>query len=350
MSKSKDHLPLVRLELLRPFCDALEEQQINWRAMIREFGFKENLLAECEHLFVPAIPAFDLFLERAAIATHDNFFAAKVAQRVNFTDIPSFAEPFYAATSLGELLVQLSRNVRQLATTMSVQVSMQTDTAKITLERTYQPRIKPRQKDAFTLTCLLRLLQFGSQEPAGNRLMKIGVSDPEVVSNEFADTMMTRSPANQLYIEFPSQWLLRSLPPVCRASFAQEREHISMAPSGFLDSLRYVLAECADMQKLDSDYIVAFTDHSLQSVQIALRQLKTSLSEEIMRAKMNRAVATLAAGVSVTETASRCGYKNATSFSRAFKGWFGFSPKDHRKDFAKNRLSSPERLHATGGS
>lgn len=332
MKHRKEHLPLVNFCLLKPILTSLEKSQIDWRKMLSELGLRRDLCLNSSGLYVPVIPAVDLLLEQSAHVTNDPSFGAKTAYYDNVEDWPIFAQAFRGSLSVSDFFVSLSRSLFRMCPSSSLKVNVTEDHAECQIERRYQARFKTKQKDAYVVIKFLRALQMMTESSFSDSQVKISISDPNAIPEDYFKGQRAYSPDNLINISFPSSWMLCSIKgdPIGSTGSAEHS-----VPIGILGSLRHVLENCADMNKLDSDSIASFCDCSLQSLQLELRKLGNSLSEEIMRARMNRAMECLSEGMSVTRAAELAGYRNSTSFSRAFKGWFGVAPKDSINHHAK---------------
>ena len=65
------------------------------------------------------------------------------------------------------------------------------------------------------------------------------------------------------------------------------------------------------------------------------RCTQTTIHEMLLRIRLQKAAESLAAGVSVTDTAHRCGFVNESHFIRTFRGYFGTTPLKWAKSQGK---------------
>lgn len=65
------------------------------------------------------------------------------------------------------------------------------------------------------------------------------------------------------------------------------------------------------------------------------RCTQTTVHEMLLRIRMQKAAEFLAAGVSVTDTAHRCGFVNESHFIRTFRGYYGTTPLKWAKSQGK---------------
>ena len=64
----------------------------------------------------------------------------------------------------------------------------------------------------------------------------------------------------------------------------------------------------------------------------------------LLKTRMNEALMLLVGGVSVTETAQMVGYKDVFQFSRAYKKYYGYSPRFAKEHYSV-KTNNPERYH-----
>ena len=94
----------------------------------------------------------------------------------------------------------------------------------------------------------------------------------------------------------------------------------------------WLLQPHLNVEGLSVDFVARLFGTNRQSLQRKLRANGTTLSTEIHRLKKLRAIESLTrTNRPITDIAASLGFKNPTSFTRAFRSWTGESPREYRK-------------------
>lgn len=102
--------------------------------------------------------------------------------------------------------------------------------------------------------------------------------------------------------------------------------------SAFLRSLRGCIAGALPSGKVTAEKVASNLNCSVRSLQRQISKSGSSFSEVLQTVRKSMAVHYLQSkNMSVTETALLLGYSTPEAFARAFKSWYGVSPKKYGK-------------------
>jgi len=329
--KSKPGLPLVRLSLLQPIIEELDRRRVNADEVLAASGLVRATVSDPD-VFVPPI-VVHRFLEDAAEAARDPYLCVCIGESLDDSTWPPLVDAASHARNLGEFLVRFIRAAKDEASSARHSLEIGRDVAEFRERRTSEQEIAPAQNDAFTAAYTLRLIRRGAGSTWNPDEVSLTVCDPTALPDRYLGVRIARGDRLGMTVRFPSVWLLQPFDSQGFLEAPASRSHDALElPSGFLESVRRALQPHLNVEGLSVDFVGRLFGTSRQSLQRKLRANGTTLSAEIHRLKKLRAVEALTqTNRSITDIAMSLGFKNPTSFTRAFRCWTGESPREYRK-------------------
>jgi AraC-like DNA-binding protein len=328
--EGKSSLPLVRLNLILPFVEALDRLRLNTHAVLAANGLVRETALDA-NVFVPVI-VIHRFLEDAAQAANDPYLGVRVGESLDLSSWPPFVDAASLATTLGEFLIRFIRAAKDEASSARHSLDVGASYTYFKETRTSEQEIAPAQNDAFTAAFTLGLLRRGAGSSWNAKEVRLKVCNPSVLPERYQGVHVVGGDRMGMAVRFPSEWLLQPLSQSTLAPFSRCREYRLDLPIEFLDALRQTLQLHLSHTDLSVDYVARLTGMSRQSLQRKLKASGTTLSTEVIELKNHRAAEDLIhSDKSIAEIAASLGYSNPTSFTRAFRSWTGQSPRQYRK-------------------
>jgi AraC-like DNA-binding protein len=326
----KSPLPLVRLNLILPFLEALDRLRLNTDAVLTANGLVRETVHDAD-VFVPVI-VVHRFLEDAARAANNPYFGVHVGETLDLSRWSPFVDAVSRAHTLGEFLIRFIRAVPVEASSARHALEVGASHASFKEIRTTEQEIAPAQNDAFTAAFTLSLLRRGAGSNWKAEDVRLKVCDPSALPERYLGIHIVGGDGMGMVVRFPTAWLLQPLNRNALVPFALKGANRSQLPVEFLDALRQTLLPHLHHADLNVDYAAHLTGLSRQSLQRKLKASGTTLSTEVIELKNHRAAEDLIhSDKSIAEIAASLGYSNPTSFTRAFRSWTGQSPRQYRK-------------------
>lgn len=329
-SKGTTALPLVRLNLILPFLEALDRLRLNTNALLTSNGLVRETVLD-PNVFVPVV-VVHRFLEGAAEEANDPYFGVRVGESLDLSNWPPFVDAVSRATTLGEFLIRFIRAVKDEASSAYHSLEVGVSYAFFKEIRTSEQEIAPAQNDAFTAAYTLGLLRRGSGSTWNGDDVRLKVCDPSVLPPHYLGVHIVGGDRMGMMVRFPTAWLLQPLDRRALVPSPPMSENRLRPPIEFVDALRQTLMLHLHHADLNVDYVARLTGINRQSLQRKLKASGTTFSTEVIELKKRRAGEDLVhSDKSIAEIAASLGFTNPTSFTRAFRAWTGESPRHYRK-------------------
>jgi len=323
-------LPLVRLSLIMPFVEELDQLGVDADVVLASNGLVRQSVADTS-IFVPSM-VVHRFLEDAATAAHHPYLGARVGERLDLAGWPPFVDAASRASTLGEFFTRFIQAAKDEASSARHVLEISSGYSYFKEMRTTHQEMAPAQNDAFTAAFTLRLLQHGTGAHWDPGEVRITVCDPTALPDAYMGASFIGGDRMGMVARFPTEWLVLQLDRQQMSRTPTTQGKRLKIPVGFLDGFRQVLILHLHDPGLSVDLAARLSGMSRQSLQRLLKSKGTTLSAEITALKKRRAIEYLTeTQQSVAQIAGALGFTDATSFSRAFKSWTGESPRDYRK-------------------
>ena len=327
----KTSIPLVRLSLILPFVQALDRRGLTADSVLAESGLVRETVLD-NSIFVPPI-VVHRFLEDAANAADDPHFAVRVGEQLDWSTWPPMVEAASKARNLVGFLVRFIRAASSEASSARHELDIGAEYSVFREKRTTEQEIAPAQNDAFTAAYTLRLLRRAAGPIWDPEQVRLTVCDVAALPERYIGVHIMGGDRMGVMVRFPSAWLVESFNRDSFLRFNGRGNEADDLPTQFLEALRHVIVPHLHDNELGLATVAAWVGTSPQSLQRKLRAGGTTLSAEIRDLKKTQAIEyLLQTDRSIRDIASRLGFNNPTSFTRAFKTWTGLSPRAYRKE------------------
>ncbi len=323
-------LPLVRLGLILPFVEELDRLGADADAILMGNALVRETVRD-PNVYVPAI-VIHRFLEEAARAVDDPYLGVHVGERLDLAGWGPFVDAVSRATTLGELLIRFIRSATEEASSARHSLEVGATYSCFRETRTREPEIVPAQNDAFMAAIALGLFRGGASSRWEPEQVRLQVCDPAAIPERYLGIRIVGGDRMGMLVRFPTEWLFKAIDPRALIRGSTKNAPPLHVPVAFLDALRQTLLLHLQDADLGVDVVARLSGMSRQSLQRRLKASGTTLSEQIVEVKKQRAGELLVETTkSVVEVATALGFTNPTSFARAFKSWTGKSPREYRK-------------------
>lgn len=313
MSKS---LPLVQLQVLTPLLIGLRQHGVDPEPVLDSVGLTLDAVEQDNasvHVMV-----IHQFVENCAKAAGDTTFCAKIGSQLASIDWPMIRVAFAQAKTLGDFLNIYATQASLVASSVTVFVEVRGDTVTFGETRKFKPLIQPAQNDGFMIGLKLAILEQALGDRMEPERVILVLCDPSVLPRNFAQYQSLQGNSMGPRIQFPSDWL--SLP----ISGADTKTDVPK-PSrdnrqdGFLSGLRLMLNQQIGKGGLKAEDVADLLHTNKRKLARQLAKLGTSVSHELLRAKMDYAKAALRKSEQpIDEIAAALGYSDPSNFARAF--------------------------------
>lgn len=330
-SRDKIQLPMIRLNLVKPFLDSAHATVgVGIEAILRRHGVSIASFANPDQ-FLPAPTMYDL-VEVLSEATRDPYIGAHLGTQLDPFAWGPLASAASEAHSVGDLLLRFSIDAYRDAN--SVLFRLETKGTRTTFgeERLTDGGRMPRHNDGFGVAYIVSILKSALGRHWVGKEVLATVCDPAVFPGNFFDILIARGDTNGFSVAFPCQWLL--LEPQLAPPQQPEFNGASTAntPSDMLTALRHILDAHLHEAGLDGERIAHLCGVSKRTLYRRLYELDTSLKREMDQLRLKKASAALATGdKSVASIGASLGYPDPSVFTRTFRRWTGKSPREFRQ-------------------
>lgn len=334
-AKDKIQLPMVRLDLAKPFLDAAIDSGANVQNALAPHGVTISSFSNHDQ-FVTAPTMYDL-VEELADLVDDPHCGVHLGEALDPFSWSPLAEASRLAHSVGDLLLRFSIDAYKDANSVEFRLETRGSRTTFSEKRLTDGGRLPRQNDGFGAAYVLSILRTALGNNWVGSQVIVGVCDPTVFPPDYHSIRLSQTNTSGFSVSFPSSWLL--LEPHLQQYTGRAEQELpgSQAPETTLLALRYILEARLHEPGLDTERVAQLCGVSKRTLVRRLSELDTSLKTELDQLRMVRAKALLRENKqSVAQIGLNLGYTDASVFSRAFKRWTGSTPRAFRETFTQN--------------
>lgn len=331
----KSALPLVRLQLILPFINALDRMEADTDAVLDRQGIARESVQD-SNLFI-SVNIIHRFLEDAATAADDPFLGVHVGEQLDFSAWSPLVDAAARATTLADFLTRFILAASEDASSAKHSLDIKGVHTFFRERRVSEPEITPSQNDAFTAAYVLAILHSAVGEKWDPGPVLLQVCNPGVIPAGYQGIQIVGGDNRGMSIRFPTIWLTRAIErsgfaPTVTASIKK-----NLPPGSFLESLWLTLITRLGSDELTVDHVAQLLGLGRQTLQRRLKANGTSLTQELIKLKQQHAIEELVhTDRPVAEIGETLGFHSPASFTRAFKSWTGQSPRKYRKVHASH--------------
>ena len=269
-------------------------------------------------------------LQKFADSASDPYLGLTQGEALDISQWSPLAEASRKAKTVYDLLLRCAGNARKDASSVELTLHSDGERAEFQVHRFNEPSFQPSQADAFWIGILVSILKKATGEHWKPREVIAFVCDSRALPKNYEHVRISEHDASGPKLKFPSEWLM--------AEFAMDQATTdSQLPKqtvaqNFVDSLRQTLRPYIGDPQLNADLAARLCDTSKRTLQLRLQICNTTIKYEIDELRRQQAVDDLQnSDLSISSIAVRAGYKNAASFTRAFRKWTDLSPREYRQ-------------------
>jgi len=322
-------LPLIRLSSINPFLLELRRRGCDAGRLLRDLHLPQDIPASQE-LFVASTTIYK-FVERSAEVADDPYLGFAIGSRLELHTWDPIRLAAKEATTVGHLLMCFTSHAVEHSSAGRFFVETDGERAIFGLKRKMTPSIRPAQNDAFHLGLMTRMLADSVRDRWDASQVLCRLAAPDCIPKVENGIRLAKGNQRDVSITFPSSWLLQPFRKSVWFSGGDGDMRFS-APDSLIESVRIALQPHLSDTELTVDKAAKICGHDRRRLSRWLREAGTTLSKEIARLRAARAEHDLThTDRRIADIAQSVGFKDPTTFSRAFKGWTGQSPQLYRR-------------------
>lgn len=337
----------VRASFLSAVVARIEAKGLRAQPLLNRIGLAP------QHLSDPYDPIplaqFVTFLEGAADAVGDPYLGARIGQEIKAGDMGPVGIVLSLSESIGAGLDRVARYASGL---QSGTVSRwdTADGVRVFSYRLADETIWPRRQDAeFSLVSLTQVLRdsfLRNLSPVEVHFEHVAPADLAPIRRFFRCPLQFQQPTNRLFLrDEDCGRLLRKEDGDLIATLERHIGDIvgAMLPNpDLVTAVRAMIETQLGLSALTLDRIAAGLRMTPRSLQRRLAEEGTSLRNLLENVRRQSAMRMLAQpGVKVAHVAQALGYREATAFWRAYRGWTG-EPPSHRLASRRSGRAAPD--------
>lgn len=334
-AKRPPALPVIRLSLLKPVVETLENSHPAIEEVFSEFSIKNENIDDPE-FWIPATKLYAL-VERLAEISGDPYFGVHSGEQMNPWSWSPTANAARTSRTVSEFLIKFMCDSQDDVNSCIYVLNTVNDRTTFREQRVADGGILPQHNDGYTVTYLLAILR-GAVGPAWDGSKVVArVCDPEVIPPGYLGIRTAKTDTMGASVSFPTSWLLLPVKPDSNASVDHTVKVTEFPAGNIVDAFRYAVTPYIQEPALGADRAAALCKMSKRTLARRLEARGTTTIQEISRMRRARAEQQLReTGLSIAQIALSVGYPDPVVFSRAFKRWTGLAPSQYRKNSRTN--------------
>ena len=339
-----DAKPKVRAFFLSVFVEAVENQRIDSRRLLRETAIHPSVLAS-PYSWVP-VHRYVAFLNRAAEELDNPTLGGELGNAFSVGELGPFYMLVTIARTLGTMLDAFIRFQRHWQTDTDLSVQIREERAEICYtigDRTLWPRHHDSEFTLAALVAAMRQTVGPTWRPIEIRLEHDIAGREETLGKIFRAPVHGDREYNAIVI--PASSLDMPLPSLARPDFESlqpivERHLVDLMsqdeadPVDIVERTRRLITERFGQGTIHLRAIAAELGRPERTLRRQLARQGHSFRDLLQEQRMLRARQLLESrtNIPLEKLAETLGYADTASFSRAFKAWNDVSPRRYARD------------------
>ena len=323
------NIPILRASIFEPFLVAAREAGVPIEKYLR-WARLPSLSLDGPDMLLPEVPCWR-FLERVATAEGIDTYGLTSASTIKHPELSSLAPLVAGCSNLGVLLRRFCNVAPLVSNSVHYTLQIRGRTAWLT-NCGRRLLLEDVHAQLFQILGMIQLIQLAAGPTW--RPPEVHFSIPYRAAIQNAPELnpsrihfMQSHPA----ISFPIRLLAMPLIQTPERSSALEP-----IPESFSEQLAKLLLPYLGFVELDKAIAAEITGFSDRTLQRRLAREGSSFSQVIDQMRCQKACGMLAESDSkLIDISLFLGYKDAPSFSRAFRRWCGLSPREYRRQLAQ---------------
>jgi len=328
----KTGLPLIRLSLIIPFVQALEQVSLDVEGILNTFDLNREALDNPD-IFVPALTVYKI-IEAMADAAEDPYLAVHVGESLNLTEWPVFTDSVKHASSFGDFFFRFAAESVNQASSVQMRLDTNGEHATFRAYRVFDPPMVPAQADAFYVGLFTTIFRLCAGKKWNSREVLVKLSDPGAVPLGYHNLTVLKGDRRGPSIRFPQRWLLYAIDIGHIENDTDKDISYQSPPRTLIDAIRQALRPHIHRHDLSAEQAAELCGYDNRALGRKLKATGTSLSNEIAQLREERVIELLKQSeLSIADIANSVGFSDPSIFSRAFKRWTGLSPRAYRNQY-----------------
>lgn len=322
-------LPLVRLISAHPIMNEMDRRGLPTDVVLDSVGLTREALLNPD-TFVHAMVMYQ-FLEAAAEAASDKGFCASVGAQLDLTKWYPTISVAQNASTVGDLLTAWVVLATKHSSAIEQRLDVRGASAVLGGHRSFKLSLPPAQVDGFHVGFLTAVLRHAMGPEWNPSDVLVTVCDPKVLPRVFYGIRAVRGDRQGHKIRFPAEWLTRHFDESDFLRRALHEAENQRPAKSIVASVKQAIRPHIGESDLSGDRMASICGMNYRVLKRLLALEGTNLTNLTNEMKCDIAVEALAHDeTKISEIAARLGYSDATSFTRAFRGWTGSSPTKYR--------------------
>ncbi len=323
-------IPTMSVAFLQPFFDELLRRGVKRTELAARINLQEEALLD-PSFSVPANNVY-AFLAWVAASTNDRLICAEIGQRMARGDWKPLLPLMTSANTVGDFLLKFSMLSSERSSAATYKLETEGSVTLWRLVRAKGANSEARYADAVAVGFFVGILKSAAGTEWEPSKVFAVLPDTSLVSQDMLPSNSVLSGQEGLILRFPSRYLVLNMPEVSTPADFVAVDVPNEMDATLAKRVHQLLQQRINEPGLGVDSVAKGLGLSRWKLQSLLKAEGVTVSEirEDVRQKLaidlvehtKDSVATIAASL---------GYTNSSNFTRAYRGWTGMSPRDHRK-------------------
>ena len=325
----------IRLHNVRPFVQYLKDRHVDHRPAFHALGLDEAVVSDPK-ASVHAEILYGL-LNALAKAAGDPYLGYHVAERLDISDGPIFADVASQSATIGEFFTRYLTQIPNESSSTRHVLIVEAERATYRIVRSSFPNNKAGQADAFGAMRFLRLFQSIAGDAWEPKKVRLLINYPHALPPNPEGIEVGRSKESGLELHFPNSWLYSPL----KLDFASERKRrvegdLASTELSMIVALREAAKPMLLDQKIDPDRLADALGIETKHMIRALALQNTTVPRELKRLRVDLAKEALAnSPATIRDIGMSLGYPDSTHFTRFFRSQTSMTPRAYRQQQRK---------------
>ncbi|WP_299351561.1 AraC family transcriptional regulator [uncultured Shimia sp.] len=320
----------MSVAFLQPFFDELLRRGTKRSEMAARVSLQEDALFD-PSVTLPANTVY-AFLGWVVTSTNDLLICDRIGQKMANGDWTPLLPLMTSAKTVGDFLLKFSMMSSERSRAATYKLESEGPIALWRLLRAKGASSEACYADAVATGFFVGILKSAAGRNWEPSKVIAVLPDSSLVSTDLLPSTSKLSGQAGLILRFPSAYLALNMPAISPPSDFVDVDIPSKLETTFAERVRQLIELRISEPDLGVDTIAQDLGLSRWKLQ-SLLKVEGMMISEIRGEVRNRLALERVATTkdSVSSIAASLGYTNSSNFTRAFRGWTGMSPRDHRK-------------------
>ncbi len=322
--------PMMSIAFLHPVVDDLLRRGTGQDALARQLGVKETELFDASVL-VPANSVY-AFLAWATTTAGERLLCARMGERMATGGWAPILPLLSSCASVGEFFQKFSLMASEQGRAVSYRLEVEGHTAIWRLIRASGASKDAAYADAVAVGFFIGILKRAAGVFWAPDDVTLVLPDETLVPSDLIAATSVLAGEQGMVIRFPSTHISLPMPKVASQPDLPNLRVSPAQDTSLANQVTKLIESRISDPDLKIDDIAGRLGFPTWKLQTLLKQ--TGLSFVAMRNEVRRNIALLKVSSTdepIAKIAEKLGYKDSSTFSRAYKTWTGETPRDRRR-------------------